>query len=145
MNRQSPEDVQGSENIIHDISDECISLCLSNYLRPNGLQLWDGLGSSVCGILQARILEWIAMPLISVMNVYHCVCVQLFVTQWTVAVGWTRLLCPWDSLGKDTGVDCHALFQEIFLTWGLNPHLLHLLQWQAGSLPLALLSDYTFV
>ena len=27
-----------------------------------------------------------------------------------------RLLCPWDSLGKDTGVSCHALLQGIFLT-----------------------------
>ena len=23
-----------------------------------------------------------------------------------------RLLCPWDSSGKNTGVGCHALFQE---------------------------------
>ena len=23
----------------------------------------------------------------------------------------TRLLCPWDFLGKDTGVDCHFLLQ----------------------------------
>ena len=27
-----------------------------------------------------------------------------------------RLLCPWNSPGKDTGVDCHALLQGIFLT-----------------------------
>ena len=27
-----------------------------------------------------------------------------------------RLLCPWDSLGNNTGVGCHALLQEIFLT-----------------------------
>ena len=32
---------------------------------------------------------------------------------------------------------CHALLQGIFLTQRLNPCLLHLLQWQAGSLPLA--------
>ena len=31
---------------------------------------------------------------------------------------------------------CHALLQEIFPTQGLNPHLLYLLHWQAGSLPL---------
>ena len=37
----------------------------------------------------------------------------------------TRLLCPWDSLGKNTGVGCHALFQGIFPTQGSNPHLLH--------------------
>ena len=27
-----------------------------------------------------------------------------------------RILCPWDSLGKNTGVGCHAVFQGIFLT-----------------------------
>ena len=31
----------------------------------------------------------------------------------------------------------HSLFQEIFLTQGLNPHLLGLLHWQMDSLPLA--------
>ena len=36
-----------------------------------------------------------------------------------------RLLCPWDSPGKNTGVGCHVL-QGIFLTQGLNPYLLHL-------------------
>ena len=28
----------------------------------------------------------------------------------------TRLLCPWDSLGKNTGVGCHAPLQGIFPT-----------------------------
>ena len=32
----------------------------------------------------------------------------------------TRLLCPQDSLGKNTGVGCHFLLQEIFLIQGLN-------------------------
>ena len=36
-----------------------------------------------------------------------------------------RVLCPWDSPGKDTGVGCHFLLQMIFLTQGLNPGLLH--------------------
>jgi len=30
-----------------------------------------------------------------------------------------------DSPGKNTGVGCHALLQEIFPTQGLNPGLLH--------------------
>ena len=42
----------------------------------------------------------------------------------------------WDSRGKNTGVGCHAHLQGIFLAQGSNPHLLHLLYWQAGSLPL---------
>ena len=33
---------------------------------------------------------------------------------------------------------CHALLQNIFPTQGLNLRLLHLLQWQAGSLVTAL-------
>ena len=27
----------------------------------------------------------------------------------------TRLLCPWDSLSKNTGMGCHFLLQGIFL------------------------------
>ena len=49
----------------------------------------------------------------------------------------TRLLCPWDSPGKSTGMGCHALLQGIFQIQGLNLHLLRFLHWQAGSLPLA--------
>ena len=37
----------------------------------------------------------------------------------------TRLLCPWNSPEKNTGVGCHALLQGIFLTQGLNLGLLH--------------------
>ena len=50
-----------------------------------------------------------------------------------------RLLCPWDSPGKNTGVGCHFLLQGIFLTQGSNLHLLH---WQTDSLPLAKLKQY---
>ena len=42
-----------------------------------------------------------------------------------------RLLCPWDFPGKSPGVGCCAFLQ------GSNPRILHLLHWQAGSLPLA--------
>ena len=34
-------------------------------------------------------------------------------------------LCPWDSLGKNTGVGCHFLLQGIFPTQGSNLGLLH--------------------
>ena len=37
----------------------------------------------------------------------------------------TRLLCPWDFPGKNTGVGCHFLLQGIFPTQGSNPSLLH--------------------
>ena len=48
----------------------------------------------------------------------------------------TRLLCPWDFSGKNTGVGCHALLQEIFSIQGLKLRLLCLLRWQASSVPL---------
>ena len=41
----------------------------------------------------------------------------------------TRLLCPWDSPEKNTGVGCHVLLQGIFPTQGSNLCLLQLLHW----------------
>ena len=35
-----------------------------------------------------------------------------------------RLLCPWDSPGMNTGVDCSALLQGIFPTQASNPPLI---------------------
>ena len=48
----------------------------------------------------------------------------------------TRFLSSLDSPGKNAGVDCHFLLQEIFLTQRWNSCLLCLLPWQADSLPL---------
>ena len=50
--------------------------------------------------------------------------VLLFVTLGTVA---HQVLCPRDSLGKNTGVGCHDLLQGIFPIQGSNPNLLQLL------------------
>ena len=79
-------------------------------------------------------------------SVYVCVCVCVCVCMHAYLVD---QLCPTfcnpmdcsppgssvheDSPGKDTGVDCHALLQGIFLTQGLKLCLLCLLHWQAGS------------
>ena len=49
-------------------------------------------------------------------------CVQLFATP---APEPTRLLCPWSSPGKHTGVGCYFLLQGILLTQGSNLGLLH--------------------
>ena len=47
-----------------------------------------------------------------------------------------RLLCPWNSPGKNAGEGCHFQLQGIFTTQGLNPSLMCLLHWQVESLPL---------
>ena len=51
--------------------------------------------------------------------------VRLFATPWTRPQEPTRFLCPWDFPGKNTGVGCHFLLQEIFPTQGLNLGLPH--------------------
>ena len=45
-------------------------------------------------------------------------CVWLFATPWSVA---HRLLCPWDSPGKNTGVGSHSLLQGNLPDLGIEP------------------------
>ena len=52
-----------------------------------------------------------------------------------------KLLCPWNFPGKNTGAGCHIFFQGIFLTQRSKLCLLHLLHWQADSLPLGCLGS----
>ena len=49
----------------------------------------------------------------------------------------TRLLCPWNSLGKNIEAGCHSLLQGIFLIQGLNFCLLRLQHGREDSLPLS--------
>ena len=58
-------------------------------------------GSSVHGILQARILEWVAISFSK-----NCI-------------------TPWNSPGQNTGVGSFSLLQGIFPTQGSNPGLPH--------------------
>ena len=44
---------------------------------------------------------------------------------WPHWLQFTRLLCPWSSPGKNTGVGHHSLLQGIFLIQGSNLCLLH--------------------
>ena len=58
-----------------------------------------------------------------------CVCVCVCVCSvasvmsnslWPSGLWPASLLCPWDSLGENTGVDCHTLLLGIFPTQGSN-------------------------
>ena len=70
------------------------------------------LGSSVLGILQARILKWVAISFSIAwkwkVKVNSLSRARLLATPWTQP---TRLLHPWDSPGKNIGVGCHFLLQ----------------------------------
>ena len=50
---------------------------------------------------------------------------QTYPTLWLHGLQPSRLLCPWNSPGKNTKVGCHSLLQEIFPTSGWNPGLQH--------------------
>ena len=64
-------------------------------------------GSPVPGILQARTLEWVAISFsnacMHAKSLQSCLTLQCH--RWQP----TRLLCPQDSLGRNTGVGCHFL------------------------------------
>ena len=49
--------------------------------------------------LNLQVSEWLLLS-----------CVWLFVTSWTYPA---RLLCPWNSPGKNTGVGCHFLLLQV--------------------------------
>ena len=65
--------------------------------------------------------------------VYVCVCsvAQSYPTLWAPMDYTCQESCSWNFPDENTGVSCHFLLQGIFLTQGLNPHLLYLLHWQA--------------
>ena len=65
-------------------------------------------------------------PRRSVFCVYEILCVCSVTAVMSDPLGprrlWpARLLCPWDSPGKNTRVGCHALLQMIFLSQGIKP------------------------
>ena len=66
-------------------------------------------GSPVPRILQARIAEWVA---ISFSNACMHATSVVSDSVWPYGQQPTRLLCPQDSLGKNTGMGCHFLLQR---------------------------------
>ena len=95
-------------------------------------------GSSVHGILQARILEWVAIsssgdllepgieprsPSLQANSLLSEPSGKPVVSNSLQSYGLqpSRLLCPWDYPSKNTGVGCHFLLQGILPTQGLTP------------------------
>ena len=99
-------------------------------------------GSSIHGIFQARVLEWVAIAFSKYPTLLYaflhwlrdlsdcwqsifyrqpccccccCCCVTSVVSNSVWPHRWqpTRLRCPWDSPGKNTGVGCHFLLQRM--------------------------------
>ena len=70
---------------------------------------------------------------LSIYMYLYLLCSVLSEALWPHGLRPARLLCPWDSPGKNTGAGCHAVLQGTFPTQGWKPHLLH---WKADSSPL---------
>ena len=86
-------------------------------------------GSAIPGILQARILEWVAISFFNAWKWKVKVKSLSCLTQRPHGLQRTRLLCPWDFPGKSTGVGCHCLLRE-------ESRGLHIYQYLQVSLPL---------
>ena len=93
--------------------------CLTNlsWLDPFGF----GLAFSQA-LVQARIP---ASLLVSGCVPAVCLVTQSCLTLWLCRLQPTRLLCPWDSPGKNTKVGSHSFLQGLFLIQGSNLGLLH--------------------
>ena len=115
-------------------------------------------GSSVHGILQARILEWVAIPFsrgssqlglnphLLHWQAESCPLshlgspkVKLLGTQLYLTLCNPMDSSLWNSPGQNTGVDSHPLLQGIFPTQGWNLHLLRcrrmFYHWATGKGP----------
>ena len=76
---------------------------------------------------RAHILNFFSKVAMYACMLTHFSHVQLFVTTLLYPTDRRdRLLCPWDSPGKNTGVGGHALLQGIFLNQKSKPHLVQL-------------------
>ena len=71
---------------------------------------------------------------------------------WPLRLQPTRLFCPWDSPGKESGMGCHALLQGLFPTQGLNPCLLSFLHcrwilyhWTTGEAHLSIYLSSVYI
>ena len=97
--------------------------------RSNSIrQHWAGLGQgglpAVCAFCDISVHQWtLTRSTISLKVKPSCSVVSN--SLWPHGLQPTRLLCPWNSPGKSTGVGCHFLLQGIFPTQRSNPGLPH--------------------
>ena len=102
---------------LHAAAAKSLQLCPTLYDPIDGSRL----GFSVPGILQARILEWVAISFSNAwkwkVKVKSLRRSRLLVT----LLQPTRLLGPWDFPGKSPGVGCHCLLRTT--TWEVAKEL----------------------
>ena len=106
ISRKSLEEVCPMFSFPHPDTSRLLTFCWQEL----GLLTTSGLGN----VVQLRGLES-----------ENACCAVISDSLWSHGLWPTRLLCPWNSPGKNTEVGCHALLQRIFPTQGWNLGLLH--------------------
>ena len=73
-------------------------------------------------------VDWLHLCVCVCVCAHVRVCVSCSVMSdslWPHGLSPARFLCPWNSPGKNTGMDCHSLLQRNFPTQESNPVLMH--------------------
>ena len=81
-------------------------------------------GNSVFLLARLEVTHWQCSPRYKGRS-ENVICLVVSNSLWPYGLQPTRLLCPWDSPGKNTGVGCHSLLQGIIPTQGSNLDLPH--------------------
>ena len=100
--------------IISEGGEDCLPVPVARNCKTGGLSL--GKRGDDQGSTRARLIRRIAVC---------CLVSKSCLTLWSHGLWPTRLLCPGDSPGQNTGGCCQALLQGIFPTQRSNPCLLH--------------------
>ena len=79
-------------------------------------QFFGSLGASVSYVVSLLLVLQPEIFTDTLEGLFMSVCYELCPTLQPDGLQPPRLLCPWDSPGKNTGVGCHALLRGIFPT-----------------------------
>ena len=112
---------------LHPVKSFSHSIPSSLLLLLNQILVWVADPLSVLTFPLTQIRPPLLCPWQPMLNTYYTYLPLLYIllcvfslsvmsrSMWPRGLKPARLFCPWNSPGKNTGVDCHALLQGIFL------------------------------
>ena len=106
----------------HHVLKTCLLFYGSNNFVVSHIVKYVGIFCRLYFFLPCFISSWTNTTILK-FNVVVVLPTQLCLTLWSQGLESIRLLCPWNSQSKNTGVGCHSLLWGISLTQGSNPVL----------------------
>ena len=122
---------------LHPVKSFSHSIPSSLLLLLNQILVWIADPLSVLTFPLTQIRPPLLCPRQPMLNTYYTYLPLLYIllcvfslsvmsrSMWPRGLKPARLLCPWNSPGKNTATGCHSLLQGVFLTQGSNLGLLH--------------------